>query len=408
MLLKSILQKTFGVKRFYIKKIEARENELFGHIKGRSGSKPICATCRHKATSNGHTQERKWRYVPLWGIQLWLCYRPRRIRCKRCGTGVEYMPWSIGKSPISIHLCVVIAVLTRKQPWQEIARQLGIYWNTVRAAIVKAVEYGLEHRDTSKVIHIGIDEISRKKGHEYQTVVYDLDDPRLLWTGADRGAKTVDRFFKEWGSERTDKLFAVCCDMWDPYIKSIKEHAPKALMVFDKFHIIQHLNKAVDTVRKEEYGQQKQTNPDLLKGSKYIWLKNPENLTDKQRSRLGELEKLNLKINRAYILKEAFRKVYDYTYPAWAEKYLKWWCSRVMRSKLKPLKKFVKMLRRYWANILTYFKITLTNARVEGMNRKAKIVSARSYGFKSVAVFSLALYHSLGKLPLPETTHIFL
>lgn len=318
------------------------------------------------------------------------------------------MPWSFGKSPISLHLSVVIAELTRKQPWQDVAGMLGIHWNTVRAAISRAVEYGLEHRDTSAVRSIGIDEISRRKRFVYQTNVYDLKDPRLLWTGADRGAATLEQFFEIWGEERTKKLYAICCDMWDPYIKSIKEKAPQAILVFDKFHIIKHLNTAVDDVRKQEYQEKKEENPDLLKGTKYIWLKNPENLTDKQQARLSRLEKLNLKINRAYLLKESFKKVYEYQYPANAVKYLKWWCSKAMRSRLKPMQKFVKQLRRYWNNVVTYFKVGITNARVEGLNRKAKVVSTRAYGYKSSKTFALALYHALGQLPLPETIHKFL
>jgi len=408
MLIKSILQKVFSVKRFYIEKVEGKKEGLYGYIKARGRSKPLCPVCKRKAWSNGHVKERTWRFVPVWGIQVYLRYTPRRVICRKCGRGIEDMAWSMGKSPVSLHLAVVIALLTRKQAWKDVAEMLGIHWNTVRAAIARIVAYGLKHRDTSQVKNIGIDEISRKKGHVYQTNIYDLDQGRLLWTGPDRGAETLDRFFKEWGSKRINKLVAICCDMWDPYIKSITEHAPDAILVFDKYHIITHLNKAVDTVRKEEYREKKETNPDLLKGTKYIWLKNPENLTDNQRTRLGELEQMNLKINRAYLLKESFKKVYEYTYAAWAEKYLKWWCARAMRSRLKPIKEFVRMIRRYWKNVITYFKEGITNARVEGLNRKAKVVTARSYGFKSDNVFSLAMYHSLGELPIPETIHKFL
>lgn len=164
----------------------------------------------------------------------------------------------------------------------------------------------------------------------------------------------------------------------------------------------------MDRVRKEEYQEKKKKEPNVLKGTKYIWLKNPENLTDKQRTRLGELEKLNLKINRAYLLKESFKKVYEYTSAGCAEKYLEWWCRRAMRSRLEPIKDFVRMLRRYWKNVITYFKESITNAMVEGLNRKAKVITARSYGFKSDKVFSLAMYHGLAGLPIPETIHKFL
>ena len=408
MLVKSILQKVFCVKRFTIEKVEKGDEGLYGSITARGRSKPRCPECKRTAWSNGHVKERIWRFIPAWGIQIFLRYTPRRVICKKCGPGVEDMPWSMGKSPISLHLAVVIAMLTRKQPWKDVADMLDIHWNTVMAAISKIVAYGLEHRDTSTVTRIGIDEISRRKGHVYQTNIYDLDQSRLVWTGTGRASETLDRFFEEWGEKRTKKLAAICCDMWDPYIKSIKKYAPQAILVFDKFHIVQHLNTAVDNVRKEEYQQKKKQEPELLKGTKYIWLKNPENLTDTQRTRLGKLERLNLKINRAYLLKESFKKVFEYTYPACADKYLKWWSTRAMRSKLEPVKDFVRMIRKYWENVVTYFKENITNAMTEGLNRKAKVITARSYGFKSDKVFSLAMYHGLGELPMPETIHKFL
>jgi len=213
MLVKSVLQKVFNVKRFYIEKVEKQEEGLYGYIKARGRSKPLCPKCKGRAWSNGHVKERTWRFVPMWGIQIYLRYTPRRVMCRKCGRGVEYMPWSMGKSPISHHLAVVIGILTRKQPWKDVADMLGIHWNTVMAAVSKVVEYGLKHRDISQVKKLGIDEISRRRGHKYQTNVYDLDQGRLVWTGRGRASETLDAFFKEWGVERTKKLKAMCCDM---------------------------------------------------------------------------------------------------------------------------------------------------------------------------------------------------
>ena len=189
--------------------------------------------------------------------------------------------------------------------------------------------------------------------------------------------------------------------------REIKKRLPNALLVFDKFHIVRHLMGAVDQVRKEEAQKLNPDNPDLLKGTRYIWLKNPWNLTEKQKTRLSDLEKLNLKINRAYLLKEAFRNFWDYTYPAWAKKYLNQWFWWATHSRLEPMRKFAWMIRRHQEDILNYFKVRIDNGAVEGLNNKAKSISHRAYGYRSAETFKLALYHTMGDLPVPKLTHKF-
>lgn len=159
-------------------------------------------------------------------------------------------------------------------------------------------------------------------------------------SGEDRTSEALEGFFNYLGEDRCEKIEAVCCDIWAPYIEVIKRRLPNALVVFYKFHIVRHLLNAVDQVRREEAKKLKLENLDLLKGTKYIWLKNPWNLTEKQKVRLSDLERLNLKINRAYLLKEAFRKLWDYTYQAWAKKYLDQWFWWATHSRLEPVRKF--------------------------------------------------------------------
>ena len=197
-------------------------------------------------------------------------------------------------------------------------------------------------------------------------------------------------------------------DMLPGYERAVRECVPHALIVFDKFHIAQQLMRSVDTVRKDEARRLSEQDIDVLKKTKYIWLKNPENLTEGQRVRLSELEKLNLKVNRAYLLKEAFRHFWDYTYQRNAEKYLDRWLWWATHSRLEPMRDFAWMIKRHKKEILNYFKVPITNASVEGMNRKAKVVSQRAYGYRTFGTFQLALYHVMGDLPMPETTHRFL
>jgi transposase len=409
MRISSLLRKTLGLKSHRVEKAWQPEDEMLVRLVPKKRSKPICSSCGRRMSRYDTLRERKWRHVPLWGIPVTLLYRPRRGKCNTCGIIVEDIPWAKGKSPLSLPLIILLASYAKILAWEEVARLTGVHWNTVRAAVKQAVEYGLLHRETTSVIAIGVDEISRRKGHKYMTMVYDLNRMRLIWTGPGRDKDALKAFFKEWGEERCKAIKAVCCDMWQPYIDVMEEMLPEAVMVFDKFHIVRHLGDAVDKVRREEARKLKgEGREEILSKTRYIFLKNPENLTDDQRLRLSDLEKLNLKINKAYLLKEAFRPFWDYTYRRSAEKYLDGWFWWATHSRVEPMRDFAWMIKRHKEQILNYFKVPITNASVEGMNRKAKVVSQRAYGYRTVGTFQLALYHVLGDLPMPETTHRFL
>ncbi|MBM4043110.1 MAG: ISL3 family transposase [Planctomycetes bacterium] len=405
----SLIRSTLGLKGHHVKSVREEAGGIFAKIVANKRSRPVCSVCGRKRPCYDTLKERRWRHIPLWGKPVTLLFRPRRAKCKTCGIKVEKIPWSSGKSPLSLPLIILLATYAKILALEEVARLTGVHWNTVRAAVKAAVDYGLEHRETASVIAIGVDEISRRKGHKYMTMVYDLSRMRLLWCGEGRDKNAIQAFFNDWGEERCKAIKAVCCDMWQPYIDVIEEMLPNAVMVFDKFHIIAHLSKAIDEVRREEARKLKdEGRENILSKTRYIFLKNPENLTDKQRLRLSDLEKLNLKINRAYVLKEAFRCFWDYTYRANAKKYLDKWFWWATHSRIEQMRDFAWMIRNHEEQILNYFKVPITNAAVEGMNRKAKVVSQRAYGYRTVGTFQLALYHVLGDLPMPETTHRFL
>jgi transposase len=407
MLMESIIKKTLGLKSHRVESVIMRGRMLEARIVPRKRSRPVCSGCGRRVPGYDTLRERFWHHVPCWGIPVRLVYCPRRGKCSRCGVKVEVMPWNRGKSFLSLPLIVVLAAFAKRMAWEDVARLFGLHWNTVKAAIKHIVDYGLEHRDLSGIIYIGIDEISRRRGHTYATVIYDLVSGDLIWSGDGRDKETLEQFFAELGEERTKTIRGVCCDMWESYADVVKQRVPNAILVFDKFHIVKHLMAAVDDVRRQEIAEKGKEHKELVKGTRYIWLKNPWNLTDNQRIRLNDLEKLNLKINRAYLLKEQFRQFWDYRYPANARKFLKQWFWWATHSRLKPMRDFAWMLRRHEENILNYFKLKITGGRIEGMNRKAKVISQRCYGFRTFGMFRLALYHSLGNLPVPELTHKF-
>jgi len=338
-----------------------------------------------------------------------LRYAPARVRCARCGAVcVEAIPWSQGKCRLSVGLIWLLAAWTKLLAWDVVARLFNVHWNTVAAAVRQAVAYGLANRDMGRALYIGVDELSRRRGHVYVTNVYDLDAKRLLWSGEGRGKESLEAFFEAHGDALKDSVIGVCCDMWQPYIDVIRAHLPDTVLVFDKFHITQQLLKAVDEVRRAEAAHLKKTDPELLKRTRYLWLKNPENLTPKQRGRLGYLEKLNLRTNRAYLLKEAFRELWAYARRGWARRFLKKWFWWATHSRLESMRDFAWTLRRHEEDILNYFDVPISNGAVEGMNNKAKVVSHRCYGFRTAKTFITALYHCLGKLPEPRLVHRFL
>jgi transposase len=403
-----MIRETLQLQGFRIESIHKSILGLLVQLVADRRFKPRCGVCGALAEYRDRREERLFRHVPLWGVPVILIYTPRRVSCGVCG-GIHFeaLPWASGKRRLTTAFGCFLATWARLLPWSEVARLFHLSWGTVASAVELVVAHGLANRNLSGVTHIGIDEISRKKGHVYLTNVYDLKARTLIWSGEGRSKETLKGFFAFLGPEQASRLQGVCCDMWEPYVDVIKEHAPRAILVFDKFHIVRHLMDAVDQVRRDEVREKGKEQKDLLKDTRYIWLKNPWNLTDRQKVRLSALEKLNLRINRAYLLKEAFRRFWAYQYRGWAEKYLQKWFWWATHSRLDPMRDFAWMLKRHEENILSYFIEPINNATVEGLNNKAKVISHRAYGFRSAKTFMLNLYHCMADLPMPKLLHTF-
>lgn len=418
MQVKSILNRIQIHKGFVYGHVRLREWNshlaLEVEIRSRKGSRPICSGCG-KAGPGYDTQAiRRFEFVPLWGIAVFFLYAMRRVACPACGVKVERVPWAEGKKHLTTTYAWFLASWAKRLSWLEVARAFSSTWENVFRAVEMAVEWGLTHRDLENIEAIGTDEISwRKKAKEkYVTLVYQLDagQRRLLWIGRDRTARTYRGFFQWLGPERCQRLRFICSDMWKPYLRIIAEMAPKAINILDRFHIMSHMSKAIDEIRASEAKELKSKGLEpVLTGSRWCLLKRPENLTDKQVDKLSALLQCNLKSVRGYLLKEDFQRFWEYISPHWAGKFLDEWCARTMRSRLKPMKKVAKMLRNHRELLLNWFhaKGEIALGCVEGFNNKAKVVTKRSYGFRSYGTLKIALYHSLGDLPEPKVTHRF-
>ena len=328
-------------------------------VRPRKGSGAVCSRCHQPAPGYDQLSERRFEFIPFWGFLVFLLYSMRRVDCRRCeAVVVEEVPWGDGKRTLTRAYMLFLARWARRLSWKETAEAFRTSWEKVFDAVEHVVTFGLEHRKLGAIDAIGVDEIQYAKGHKYLTLVYqiDLDVTRLLWIGKERTIESFQGFFTTIGDEVASKIVFVCSDMWEPYLKVIREKCSDALHILDRFHIVAKMNQALDDVRAEEARRMKQEGfHPVLKKSRWLLLKRQENLTGKQRFRLRDLLRYNLKSVRAYLLKEAFQQLWDYNSPAWAGRFLDEWCRHVMRSRIEPMKKIARTLRRHRELILNYF-----------------------------------------------------
>lgn len=416
MQLKTILNKCHKFKSFVYGRAyfaeHAGKQAIHIEIEARKNSQGICSRCQRPAPGYDRLKARTFEFIPLWGFLVFFIYRMRRVECPVCGVTVEEVPWADGKHEQTKTHMQFLAHWAKKLSWKEVAESFQTSWPKVFYAVQYVVDWGLANRDLSGITAIGVDEIQWHRGHKYLTLVYQINEGciRLLWIGKDRSAKTLLRFFYFFGKERSRELRYLCSDMWKPYLKVIARKAAQAVHILDRYHIVARINKAIDAVRADEHRQMKKDGyEEVLKKSRWCLLKRKENLTEKQEVKLSELLRYNLKSVRAYLLKEDFNGLWEYASPAWAGKFIDRWCTRAMRSRIEPLKKEAKTIRRHKELILNWFKAkkAFSSGVVEGLNNKVKLTIRKSYGFKSLKCTEIALYHVLGDLPEPKLTHRF-
>jgi transposase len=416
--IRTVLNKLHPLKSFVYADVRLTpdRSEAGVHIEARvvprKNSCGLCRKCGRPGPTYDHECERRFDFVPLWALMVFLVYTPRRIECRRCGVHVEALPWTVGNSPMTTVYMSFLATWARRLSWTETARTFGATWDRVHRAVAWVVDYGLEHRDLEGIHAIGVDEVQYRKGHKYLTLVYQIDAGcrRLLWISETRTKKAFKGFFTWLGEARSKALRVVCSDMWKPYLSVIHRHAGQALNVLDKFHIVAHLNKAVDETRRLDAAElRRQGDKVTLKHTRWCLLKRPDKLTKKQTGRLRGLLRMNLRTARAYILKEDFNHFWTYVSPLWAGRFLDRWCEMAMRSGIEPMKAKAKMLQSHRDLILNYFraKKEYSSGVVEGLNTKVKLVTRKAFGYRVFETIRIALFHTLGHLPEPEHTHRF-
>lgn len=419
MQLKSILNRVEKIPGFVYERCRWNEKaeRIEVEVRARKNSWGLCSGCGWIAVGYDRLEKRRFEFVPLWQIQVVLVYAMRRVKCHQCGVRVEKVPWAEGKNQACTSYQWFLAAWARRMSWSEVAGVFATTWGVVSRAVEHAVRWGREHVSLEGIEAIGVDEILHRRGSKahggpkYLTLVYQIDEQRkrLLWIGRDRREETLHRFFDWFGRENTERVRFVCSDMWPAYLKVIRERAAQAVQILDRFHIASMINKVLDRVRADEARElKKQGQQTVLTNSRWLFLKRAENLSQGQHEKLKELLKNNLRIVRAYLLKEGFQRFWSFVSTRYAGTFLDTWCARVMRSRIEPMKRAARTLRKHRELLLNWFRAKgISVGAVEGLNNKAKVTMRKSYGFRSFHIAELALYHALADLPQPDFAHRF-
>jgi len=416
MQLKTILNRVEPFKSFVYGKtqwVEGTERPAIEvEVHARKNGRPICSGCGRSGPGYDRLPERRFEFVPLWGIAVCFVYAMRRVDCPTCGVTVERVPWAEGKCHLTTSYRWFLARWAKHLSWEEVARVFRTNWRNVFESVKHAVSWGLAHRNLGGIEAIGVDEIQWQRGHRYLTLVYQIEDgmKRLLWVAEERTEESLRGFFKMLSDEVRLGIRFVCSDMWQAYLNVIAEQVRQAVHVLDRFHIMKQMNEAIDKVRRSEARQLEEDGYEpVLKHSRWCLLKRRENLTEKQTVKLAELLKYNLKSVRSYLLREDFQRFWEYASPGWAGRFLDQWCTRTLRSRIEPMQKIVYSLREHRDLILNWFRArgTVSAGTVEGLNNKCKLTMRKAYGFRMYETIKIALFHTLGDLPEPEFTHEF-
>ena len=360
-----------------------------------SGSRFTCPECQSASCPVHDTSEKTWRHHDFWQHQTYLTARVPRVRCDRCGTHQVTVPWARPGSGFTLMLEALILELAKNMAVLPIARLLAVDDKTVWRVLEHYLEKAIERIDASSVRQVGVDETSARKRHDYVTLFFDLDQRRLLDVADGKDHSTIAHFteFLEHHRGSPQSVREVSCDLSPAFQKGIREHLPQAAVTFDRFHVAKLLGDAVDAVRRSEWRTDK-----TIKGTRFLVLKNPDRLNDKQRGLLQEALHRNANLAEAYRLKETFRDLYRQ--PDWqsGRGFLKAWVTMALNSGLAPMRKAAHTIQLHWKGILRWFCSRLNNGIMEGLNSLIQAAKRKARGYRNHATFRLVAYLIAGKL----------
>lgn len=363
-----------------------------------------CPICERKCKLvKSNREERRWRDIPFCGWTVYLCYAPREIDCPTHGRRQESIPWADSHSRVTHRFEWLLLVYCKSMTQKMAAELLRISTSTLSDQLHSIIERTRKSHKIKGLRKIGIDEISYAKGRRFATIVYDLGTSKVLWIGKGKGRKTIDEFFEKVLSDyQKNKITHASCDLGATYIGALKTFCPNAQLVLDRFHIVKLLNDTVDELRKDEW---RKLSPDMRKavrGLRWILYKHPSNRTEEDVTLLKNLKRSNRRLWRAAVLKDEFNLFWDFSNTEQALSFLKKWSTTALKSRIEPLKRFVKLLRKHINDIVSFVDSRLSNAVAEGVNRIIKIVKNRASGFRDLKPFADLIFLVVGDLNIPN------
>jgi len=372
------------------------------------GGRVTCPECGTECSIADHAPERTWRHLDTMQFETRLFARAPRANCPTCGVKTTEVPWAGKHSRFTLLFeAFAIQVIQACGNVKNAAALIRLDWDSVHRIMERAVERGLARRELESLDYLGIDEKSFRRGHSYVTLLVDLTGSRVLEVAEERTEEAADELWQVLSEAQKEQVEAVATDMWPAFVNSIETNAKQAEVVHDRFHISKHLNEAVDQVRRQEHKALRKAGDQRLTGSKQLWLFNPENLSEDRWLEFEALKDQELKTSRAWAIQEQFRWLWEYRYAGNARKFFARWYGWATRSRLKPIIKVAKTLKRHLENILTYFRHRITNAMSEGFNSRIQSIKSQARGFRAFENFRTRILFYCGKLDLlPEkVTH---
>lgn len=381
--------------------LKAQAGEIHVRLGWERGSTFRCPECGAPCPTYD-SRERSWRHLDTCQYRTYLYAAVPRVECPTHGVRQIGVPWAeSGSQFTALFECLAIDWM-KAASVSTVARQLQMSWDEAWGIMQRAVRRGLARREPEVVPHLGVDEKSFQRRHEYVTVVNDLQGQRVLFVADDRKQESLDGFFAGLTPAQRDGIEAIALDMWEPYIQSVEHHVPNGgeKIVFDKFHIVKHLNEAVDRVRRQEAKALKAQGDERLTGTKYDWLRRPKHFSRKDWREFAALRESRLKVARAWAMKETILPLWEYRSAGAARRLFRQWYFWATHSRLTPMIEKARMLKTHLANILSYLVHRITNAVSEGINAKIQWITYTARGFRNRKHFRAAIYFHCGGLDL--------
>lgn len=363
----------------------------------------VCDGCGGEASGVHETRERWVRDLPVFDAETHLCVWRCRVWCDRCGgPKLERLSWLERYARITARLAESVARLCGVLPIKHVARQYGLSWSTVKAIDKAYLQRTLGPVDLSGVQRIAMDEFAIQTGHRYATVVLAPETRRVLWVGRGRSREDVRPFFELLGEGGRARLKAVVMDMNAAYDLEVRAQCPNAEVVYDLFHVVaKYGREVIDRVRVDEANRLRHDKParKVVKGSRWLLLRNRENLKEEQAVKLDELLAANRRLMRVYLLKDDLKHLWTYRHTGYARRFWQQWYKRAIRSRIEPLKRFARKLKDYLPGVLAHCRHPLNTSVLEGINNRIKVLKRSAYGFRDDEYFFLKIRAAFPGIP---------